>query len=377
MHILIFTTAHPIDDVRVYEKFCKSFLEKGISISWIGPENRQTNLKFEGDPRICYQLLPQLNGKKQRLINLIKMFFMAKRMKNVDWIYSPDPDAAIGAAMVAKLTKSKFVFDIHENYHDAALHRWLGPLAFPWVVEIFRRLVEKISNRANVVIAVNEMIRQCYAINHSKSLVARNCPALSFANTSINSQKIKPHNDVVRIMHGKADSGRGTLQVLQALEMLDGLRLKVIMIVNQREDQSKEGHEIARLIASMPEIVETHPPMPQKDMALLMAGCSAGLISYQRDLGVDSLPNRLFEYMASGLMVVAPSYSDEISSIIGAEKCGILIDFESPQEISQALSAIVRKEYDYAQMGINARDSYIARHNWSIDFEKVNNALFC
>ena len=117
------------------------------------------------------------------------------------------------------------------------------------------------------------------------------------------------------------------------------------------------------------------PGVPHDLMPALLGSQDVGMIAYQRDLGVDSLPNRLFEYMAAGLAVLAPSYSPEIASILEEERVGLSADFEDPVDIARALTWCLDHPEDLAAMGVRAREAFLTRYNWDAEAERLVAAM--
>jgi glycosyltransferase involved in cell wall biosynthesis len=93
------------------------------------------------------------------------------------------------------------------------------------------------------------------------------------------------------------------------------------------------------------------------------------LIAYGRELGAGSLPNRLFEYMASGLAVIAPQYAREIADIVESEQCGILVDFEDPEDVARAISFLSENRDQCRAMGARGRRAFESRFNWEDEVE--------
>jgi len=110
-------------------------------------------------------------------------------------------------------------------------------------------------------------------------------------------------------------------------------------------------------------------------MPAILQHCDIGLISYNRALGLESLPNKLFEYMATGLAILAPSYSEEIVRIIKQEKCGLLVDFENPQAIADAIIYLNQHKDECREMGQRARKAFIERHNWQTEIRPLINRI--
>lgn len=374
MHICIVTTAHPIDDVRVYQKICCSLLEKGCIVTWVGPNWRQGDQGFLGDERITYKLVKHKPGKFGRISTGAKVSELASDTQGVDWYYAPDPDSARIVAKLARARGARSVFDIHENFHDAPIARWLGPFAWRWVRSIARKYISRLASKCDVVIAVNECILSVYASDHPHASIVRNCAPIWFAkNFGGRSDLSLPF----RIMHGKAEPGRGTIQVLEALKLLrnESLALEVVMIDPPSSAEAGEEAAIACLLKSESKMIRRQKRVGMQEMPELLSTCAAGLISYQRDLGIDSLPNRLFEYMAAGVAVIAPSYSKEIAKIIEAEGCGVLLDFENPHSIAAAMRDLAKNPERCAAMGEAGRRAFLMRHNWQVEFDNMLSLL--
>lgn len=104
-----------------------------------------------------------------------------------------------------------------------------------------------------------------------------------------------------------------------------------------------------------------------RKMPEILESCDVGMIAYGRDLGQDSLPNRVFEYMAAGIPIIAPCYSTAIAKIIDTEACGLLADFEDPSSIAAAIVRLYRDPDASRAMGRRGRDAFLQRHNWEVE----------
>jgi glycosyltransferase involved in cell wall biosynthesis len=88
------------------------------------------------------------------------------------------------------------------------------------------------------------------------------------------------------------------------------------------------------------------------------------MIGHGRLLKAGTQPNRLYEYMAAGLPVLAPAYDEGIAPVISAERCGVLADFEDPASIADAIVRLQANPEMCRDMGRRAREAFLARHNW-------------
>jgi glycosyltransferase involved in cell wall biosynthesis len=77
-----------------------------------------------------------------------------------------------------------------------------------------------------------------------------------------------------------------------------------------------------------------------------------------------SLPNKLFQYMAAGLPVVA-SHFDQVREVVEGCAAGLTVDPSSAADMARAIRALVDDPGMSARMGENARAAVEARYNWA------------
>jgi len=81
------------------------------------------------------------------------------------------------------------------------------------------------------------------------------------------------------------------------------------------------------------------------------------------------LPNKLFEYMASGKPVVASNFP-EMRRIIEEGRCGLLVDPTDPGDIARAVLYLLEHPQEAEEMGRRGRKLVEERYNWE-DMEKA------
>ena len=172
-------------------------------------------------------------------------------------------------------------------------------------------------------------------------------------------------------MHGKSELGRGTLSVMEALAIARK-KTPTYRAIMFEEFFDPRGAARRQFDARNDELglgdaVDLRPGVPMTEMPKILRECDAGLISYNRRLGADSLPNRLFEYMAAGLPIVAPVYADEIAAVVKGEGCGLLADFENPQSVADALVHLRSNPDECRAMGERSRKAFSEKHNWDTE----------
>jgi len=382
-HVCILTSAHPIDDVRVNSKIAASFIDRGYKVSWVGPEVSYFNAVSDRDPRIAYYLTKPSRNKLDRLLSARRVGRKASEVEDVDWFYSPDPDAAEVAVRLAVGTNTRVLFDIHEIFHGALLDRWLLGRKATIPREYVRRRIAQTVRRSDLVMAVSRSVLEPYADPDQAKLVVRNIAPRWFGQAveSDDPRRDERNANIATtvFMHGKALPSNGTPTVLEAVDRLgkDQTRLKVVMFSNMGPGQPLYLPDLPERIERLgiSDSIWLHDAVTHTDMPEVLKQCSVGMISYGRRLGEDSLPNRLFEYMAVGMAVLAPCYAVEIKAIIDTEDIGLTVDFEKPDDVARAMCWFIEHPVETAAMGKRARIAFLARHNWDIEFDHLVEAM--
>lgn len=376
-HICIFTSAHPIDDVRVHTKVARSFVDAGWKVSWVGPGHAFFADEAWRDKDIDYHLTHPIESRLDRLLSLWRSRRILRSMTNVDWIYSPDPDAAGAAAKFALRANALSVFDVHEVFHGALLDRWLPFKGSAQFRELVRRRIAATARRSDLVIGVSESVLRPYCDQHPHAFPVRNCAPKWFAK-EVDVPRAEP-GGITRFMHGKGLSNNGTSVLLKALALRSdsGGRAELLVFPASRKGGPHFMPDLVTSISSLGvgDAVILENPVTHSGMPRVLAKCNVGVIAYGRGLGEDSLPNRLFEYMASGLAILAPSYSSEIRRIVETEDIGVTADFDDPADVATKMQWMIDNPQEVAAMGKRARTAFMARYSWEAQFEVLLEAM--
>lgn len=377
-HVCIFTSAHPLDDVRVHTKIATSFLDAGFDVSWVGPDISFFASDAWRDPRIAYHLTPRFTSKVGRALSARTVMRKAAEVERVDWYYSPDPDAAAAATRLARRTGGRVLFDLHEIFHGALLDRWLPSKHSGPIRDVVRRLIANTARRSDLVIGVSDAVLRPYVRPGARSLAVRNCAPRWFADRI--TRGTDPEGDqTTTFMHGKGLPLNGTPVLIEALGRLAPPRpaAKLIIFPSTGKANAYFIPDLEQRIAEagVDTVVELHDAVTHEEMPDVLARCDVGLIAYGRGLGEDSLPNRLFEYMAAGMAILAPSYAVEIKRIVDAERIGLVVDFEEPDDIAEAILWFGEHPEQTREMGDRARTAFLERHSWEAQFDGLLAAM--
>ena len=77
-----------------------------------------------------------------------------------------------------------------------------------------------------------------------------------------------------------------------------------------------------------------------------------------------SLPNKLFQYMAAGIPVVA-SDLPQVREVVEGARCGLVVDTTRPEAIADAIERLAGDPRASRAMGRRGRAAVEDRYNWS------------
>lgn len=107
--------------------------------------------------------------------------------------------------------------------------------------------------------------------------------------------------------------------------------------------------------------------LSRSDLGLLLARCRIGLVLlHPAPNHIEAQPNKLFEYMAAGLPVVAsdfPLWRDLIEGL----GCGLVVNPLDPGEIAGAISILLEDPLRAEAMGRRGKEAIAAKYNWNIE----------
>jgi glycosyltransferase involved in cell wall biosynthesis len=76
-----------------------------------------------------------------------------------------------------------------------------------------------------------------------------------------------------------------------------------------------------------------------------------------------SLPNKLFQYMAAGIPVVASDF-EQVREVVDGSDAGLTVDTTNPGAIAAALRTLLADPATRTRMGNNGRAAIASEYNW-------------
>jgi glycosyltransferase involved in cell wall biosynthesis len=359
---VVLTSAHPVDDVRLRGKIARSFADMGCEVFFVGPTDT-AGLSPDG-----VQVVPIRPGRRRlgrMLFGAAEAAIRAMRCR-ADLYWFADPEL-LPWALLMRAAGARLVYDAHEDSPRAILTREYLP-------ELTRRLTARslevfedlCARRMAHVVAATPAIGTRFRLVNSDTIVLNNYPWLSEIASDEAGPSTRRDDRVVYV--GGISRERGIMEMIRAMESLPASSRLRLDLVGQFE--TPELLAEARLESGWNR-VDFHGPLPRAEARDIMRRGTIGLIVFQPVPNHTSAqPNKLFEYMAAGLPVVASDF-DLWESMLAGEESGITVNPMNPMAIGEALAALEAAPARAREMGSKGSSSVRNRFNWEAEVDKL------
>ena len=285
-----------------------------------------------------------------------------------DVVHAHDADALQSAGPAAARLGVPLVYDSHEL--------WLGRTARgrSRVYDLLNRawygLVERrYARRAALVLVANpgvapELERRygIRGVRHVANYPVEAEPVTARDLRSLAGAASVPEEAPIVLYLGAVMAHRGVEEVVRALADVAGAHLVCLGAAGSHLDVVRA--EVARL--GLGERVHLVPPVPSAEVVPYAGSASVGVslvqpasLSYRL-----ALPNKLFQYMAAGLPVLASDFPD-VRAVVESSGAGIVVDPTDVAAVARALRELLADPARARAMGDAGRHAVRERFNWA------------
>ena len=359
-NIFHLTSAHSRYDTRIFLKECSTLSKNGFN-----------TLLFVSDQidneKINNVIIKNLNYKrnKSRLIKTIFFylnFLKVLKKKHPDIIHFHDPELIFLGALLKK-KGYRVVYDMHENTHLQILQKKFSPIFLLKLISIvFFFLEKKISGYFDGLIFATNAIKKSHSNFSGKNRIINNFPIID----DLNHYPKKRTNSREIIYVGGINRVRGIIPLVNSLHKSN---FKLNLVGNFLES---DLHEKLLKLDGWKNVIY-HGFCDRKKIDKLMSRSIAGIVTFMSAPNhIESQPNKLFEYMSSGLPVIASNFPLWID-IIEKNKCGICVDPQDSNEINLAIKKIFNDKFIAMEFSKNGREAITKKYNWKREESKLLN----
>jgi glycosyltransferase involved in cell wall biosynthesis len=356
------TTVHRPFDPRIFDKQCRTISKAGYRVSLIAP-----NDKNEMVDSIDIVPIPQAKNRLMRMIvSTLSALLQAHKVK-AEIYHVHDPELLMAGVLLKLLTGKKIIYDVHEDYAKQMLSKEYIPSIARKSVAAFTKIAERLLSGVfdGVVAATDDILKN---FSHmEKAVTVSNFPRLD---NYVSKERIGDrHKKVFDIVYfGGLSRIKGLSNTAEALDLIEsGEEVRLTLCGSfdppeyEAEIMQSGGSGKIRFLG-------------WQDLSTireLMFSADIGVICFLPEPNhVKAVPNKLFEYMAAGLPVIASNFSLWKDYVEG-NGCGICVNPQDPQEIAGAIGYLIDRPALRQKMGERGRKACREKYNWENEGRKL------
>lgn len=342
------TTVHRYNDIRIFEKECKTLRESGFDVTLIC-----TNSNIHELENIKIQSI-KARGRFNRMF-FLQYKLLAKALSGKHDIYHFHDPELIVSGLILKLLGKTVVYDVHEDVPLQILRKGYIPGLVKKPLSKIVNLIEKNSSRFfDLVICATPDIEEKFKVFNKKTVTIRNLPK---------QEMFQRGDEGIRTgvcYAGGIGEVRGLSTMLKACEIAD-VPLNLAGPSNSELEPYLGVHYY----------LDYHGVLNKVEVNEMYNKSIAGLVvlSYIEAFR-KSLPVKMFEYMSAGIPVICSDFPIW-RSIIEKHNCGICVDPNDPIAVSEAINFLVDNPSKASEMGRNGRKAIENEFNWKLESDKL------
>jgi glycosyltransferase involved in cell wall biosynthesis len=365
--VCIFTSVHKPFDVRVFHRQAVSLAAAGYEVVLLA----HADFSLEKKLGVTVKGVARPSNRWRRLTGLLAFYFLCKK-ETADVYHFHDFELLPIGWCLKKSTGRKVIYDCHENYPETAYERawlpdWIRPSLSRFIAWLEPALARALDGVVCVVPDQQARLRQAGC----NTLLIRNLPRLEVFAAAYDRQPEK-ENQIVYL--GGLSAVRGARMMVDIMVELRATHPQVNLLCIGPFNEAFVEKETKAYVAEkgMGEKIRYIPFVPHEHVADYLVRSRAGLIPWQPSLQTQKMvnPNKVFEYMACGLPLVA-SDLPSLQYILQQSHAGL----EAKADDAAAHAAAIRRLLDdpdlARQLGENGRRFVYATHNWEREGEKL------
>ncbi len=362
-HCCHITVAHPARDNRILRKECQTLAAAGYRVTLIAPAVKDG---FVGDVRIS-AIIPSASRRHRFFISNWRALFAALKQK-ADVYHFHDPDFLIFgfAGLLKIITQKPVIYDAHEDYAQVILSREWIPAAARRILSKILSYWEKFCARVFVdyVITATPAIAKKFRARHAVDV--KNYPLKSDFSGYVAKRAFPVSGKKFCLVYaGGMEKIRGIEEIVRALEYLRFCRLLLMGSFSEE----KFANEIKKMNGW--QMVDFYQRLKYEEVVANFKKSDIGMVCLH-PIGRfrESLPVKMFEYMASGIPIIASNFA-EWQKIIESDGCGICVDPLDSKKIAAAVNYLIANPKKALEMGERGRQAFLREFNWSREGEKL------
>lgn len=350
------TSVHPRNDVRIFQKQCKSIAISGYNVTLVVADGLG-NTVIEG---VKIRDVGKKSGRFRRIFLTTYNVYKTAKAINADIYQFHDPEL-LPYGVLLSWTGKKVIYDSHEDLPRAVLGKeWISPFARKFISIMTELIEDWCVGRLSAVIGSTPRITQRFAKRAKIKENINNYPILDDYDFDPDWANKKDEY----CFTGGISRERGIVPLIEAAAMLEN----TFNLVGKFGDNM-----LYKEVKSMPGWSKVNEVgwVDRSEVNENLRRSKVGLLNvFHIPNAEGSQPNKLFEYLAAGIPVII-SDNPHWKKIIDQYQCGIAVDPTNPEKLATAIKFIMDNPKQAEEMGLRGREAVFANYSWGTEEKKL------
>jgi len=356
--IVHLTSAHPRNDTRIFIKQCRTLVAQGYDVTLVVADD----LGDEDRDGVSIADVGHLPGRLKRILSTTRRVGRKAIALDADIYQLHDPEL-LPVGLKLKRRGKKVIFDSHEDVSRQLLSKpYLGPLSGRVLSFVYSIVERYVCARFDGIITATPFIRENFLKINPVTVDVNNFPMVG----ELDSEMPWDNKQAEVCYVGGIGTIRGIRELVQAGEFLSSAaRLNLVGTFSEPEVQAE--------VTASPgwRRVNAHGFLDRNGVRDVMQRSLAGIVTFHPlPNHLDSHPTKMFEYMSSGIPVIASNFP-LWREIIEGNQCGICVNPLDPKAIAAAIDYLITHPQAAKAMGENGRSAVLEKYNWTVQANKL------
>lgn len=355
--IMIFSSVHPYDDSRIFHKQAVSLVKAGYQVELHAvadfAEKEEQGIRIVGVKRA--------NKRWKRLWSGWTLYRRAIK-SGADLFHFHDPELLPWGVLLAWRTGCPVIYDSHEDL-PKQLHTklWIPKLLRSPLSFLVHRVEKWLAKQLAAVITATESIRDQFESARQVTVI-KNYPLP----ISVTPEKADEKNRILYV--GGISYLRGYREMIRMMDFIPAELEAELHLIGPLQHIAPEDRDPEKLKQKN---VYLHGRIPFEEVQSWLGKGKVGLVClHPIENYRESLPIKMFEYMAAGIPLVATDFP-LWKEIVEKSNCGFVVNPLEPKEIAEQVTRLLTDEALRVQLGENGRRAHLEVYNWKAEEKKL------
>lgn len=349
-------------DDRIYERACLGLKREGLDVHLVFTK---PDVIPPGEG-VHFHWIKKRKGWKRRWLSSKEAVSKAIEIK-ADIYHFHDPDLLPHILKIKKrIPQAKVVFDIHENY-QARFSQWGLPV---FLGKIYQRYQLRKMNLLDGFATTTETMMSLFSNVRKPGVVIRNSVDV-YRLSHVDLANIQPFDIPTIYTSGSQSHSRLVLQCVQSMRHISkDLNFRMMFAGRYSPGIREELKEQAEKDGTG-QLLQLEGMLPWDENFSRTAKAFCGCVFYENNQNNQvTLPNRIYEYMFSGIPIVVSDYP-ELRNIVEKAKCGLIVPSDKPEDMAKAFEFLLQNPEKAKAMGRNGRKAIFEDFGYHVDIKNT------